>query len=236
MKPFLTAEWCNLIMANYECDKNILLKYLPAKTELDTYNNTHYISLVAFLFKNTKIKGVSIPFHKTFEEINLRFYVRYKENGQWKRGVVFIKEIVPKIMIVFVANTLYGEKYIRLNTSHNCNYTNTNIILEYQWKLKDNWNKLKAVGRLEKMNIQQNTEAAFITEHYWGYTKINSNTTKEYEVQHPIWQMHAIENYEIQCNFENLYGQDFALLNHIAPRFVIIATGSQVAVMQGKKI
>ncbi len=112
MSPsFLTAEWRNLLMANYKIEPSILKKYLPCGTELDSFNNVHYVSLVGFLFKNVKLKGLSIPYHRHFEEVNLRFYVRYKKELQWKRGVVFIKEIVPKRMITFVANNIYKEKY-----------------------------------------------------------------------------------------------------------------------------
>src|SRR5690349_8204798 len=110
-KAFLTAQWRNLLMANYEMDPAVLKKYVPCYTELDSFNGVHYVSLVGFLFRDTKVRGLSFPFHRTFEEVNLRFYVRYKEDGQWKRGVVFMKEIVPRRMITFVANTIYKEKY-----------------------------------------------------------------------------------------------------------------------------
>jgi uncharacterized protein len=89
-KPFLSAEWRNLIMINYEVNEEILLPYLPAKTELDSFNNKFYVSLVAFHFLDTKVKGISLPFHRNFEEINLRFYVKYKEGNEYKRGVVSI--------------------------------------------------------------------------------------------------------------------------------------------------
>jgi uncharacterized protein YqjF (DUF2071 family) len=87
---FLTAEWRKLIMANYKVDASLLEPYLPAKTEIDPWQNECYISLVGFMFTNVKLKGVAVPFHTSFPEINLRFYVRHKsENNDWKRGVVF---------------------------------------------------------------------------------------------------------------------------------------------------
>ena len=110
-KTFLQAEWRKLAMVNYSIDKKILDKYLPPKTEIDLWNDICYVSLVGFMFKNTKVKGLKIPFHTNFEEVNLRFYVRYEDNGEWKRGVVFVKEIVPKPALTFVANTVYKENY-----------------------------------------------------------------------------------------------------------------------------
>ena len=96
-------------MANYEVSPEILKKYLPYKTELDVWNGQCYASIVGFQFLETQVLGIKFPFHTNFDEVNLRFYVRYNDNGEWKRGVVFIKEIVPKVMITFVANTLYNE-------------------------------------------------------------------------------------------------------------------------------
>ena len=98
-------------MANYAVDPASLIPFLPLHTELDLREGTCYVSLVGFMFLNTKLKGISIPFHSDFEEVNLRFYVRFKDEGEWKRGTVFVKEIVPKPAIAFVANTIYGEKY-----------------------------------------------------------------------------------------------------------------------------
>ncbi len=85
-KTFLQAEWRKLAMANYAVDSSLLAKYLPHHTEIDLWNDTCYVSLVGFMFKDTRIKGIRIPFHVNFEEVNLRFYVRYKGNGEWKRG------------------------------------------------------------------------------------------------------------------------------------------------------
>src|SRR5262249_31152496 len=115
---FLKAEWRKLAMANYAIDKNILTPSIPAKTELDLWNDTCYVSLVGFMFLNTSIKGFKIPFHINFEEVNLRFYVRYQDGTEWKRGVVFIKEIVPKPALTFVANTAYGEHYETMRMDH----------------------------------------------------------------------------------------------------------------------
>jgi uncharacterized protein YqjF (DUF2071 family) len=65
------------------------------------------VSLVGFMFVNTKMFGIKIPFLINFEEVNLRFYVKRFENNTWKRGAVFSKEIVPKQALTFVANTFY---------------------------------------------------------------------------------------------------------------------------------
>ena len=230
-KKFLTAEWNNLIMANYLIDPSVLLPYLPANTELDFYNGECYVSLIGFMFEKTKILGLTVPFHVNFEEINLRFYVRVKDGDTWKRGAVFIKEIVPKFAITLVANTLYREKYVTLPTKNFYKEINANIELGYQWKFKGIWNKLEATVEKESSRMKPGSKQEFIAEHYWGYAKYSNSTTFEYAVQHPSWLVHTVKKYNIVCDFEKLYGKQFAFLNENKPDTVFMAQGSPVAIL-----
>lgn len=235
-KNFLTAEWKDLIMANYIIDPSILLPYLPNKTELDLYNGNAYVSLIGFMFSNTKILGLKIPFHVNFEEVNLRFYVRYNDNGIWKRGAVFIKEIVPKPAITFVANTIYHEKYSTLRMKHFLKESENEIQLGYHWKNKGKWNKLEATTEIAAIAMQQGSEEEFIAEHYWGYSRYNNKTTFEYAVQHPSWKIYPIKNYLVDCDFTLLYGDKFAYLQNAKPNSVFVAKGSQVTVLHKRNI
>ncbi|MEZ4954453.1 MAG: DUF2071 domain-containing protein [Saprospiraceae bacterium] len=233
---FLKAEWKKLILANYAVDEDILKKYLPAKTEIDKWNGTTYVSLVGFMFKNTKVLGLKIPFHVNFEEVNLRFYVKHKHEGEWKRGVVFIKEIVPRHAITFVANTFYKEHYATLPMRHLWEIKNNNQTIEYAWKLKNKWHSFSVESEINKSIIEPESEAAFITEHYWGYTKINNNTTFEYEVTHPTWDQFKIKNYKIDVDFGSIYGDDFKELNNLNPKSIMLAEGSAITVENKRKV
>lgn len=116
---FLTANWRKLIMAQYEVPREVLERRLPAGLELDLYQGRCFVSLVGFLFDRVRILGVPVPFHTRFEEVNLRYYVRRRmPDGTFRRGVVFLSEIVPKPAITAVARTLYGEAYSTARTSH----------------------------------------------------------------------------------------------------------------------
>lgn len=234
-EPFLTAEWQNLLMANYSVDPSILKKYLPCYTELDAFNGVHYVSLVGFLFANTKVRGLSIPFHKSFEEVNLRFYVRYKENTQWKRGVVFIKELVPKRMISFIANTVYKENYATHPMKHSWIEHENELQVEYYWKAGKRWNFLKAIAEKEPSPLVDGSEEEFITEHYWGYTFIRNTCTGVYQVAHPRWRVHKVKTYDINCDTEKLYGKEFTPFLHQAPSSVFLAEGSEIQVMPGAR-
>lgn len=222
-------------MANFSVDKKLIEPYLPNKTEIDIWNNLCYISLVGFMFVNTKIKGIKIPFHTNFEEVNLRFYVRYKEDSNWKRGVVFIKEIVPKLALTAVANTIYKENYETMPMSHNWKIENEKLMVEYRWK-KDKWNSflVKTDNKLTKILV--GSEEEFITEHYWGYTRINGNKTSEYGVEHPRWDVYKTIKYSLDVDFGNIYGDEFKFLNSEKPVSVFLAEGSDILVKSGKVI
>jgi len=235
-KAFLTAAWRNLIMANYIIDPSLLQKYLPCKTELDTFNSDHYVSLVGFLFKDVRVLGIPIPFHRNFEEVNLRLYVRYKENDLWKRGVVFMKEIVPKRMITLVANTMYGENYATHKMKHAWKETTEDLLVNYEWKVGNGWNHLNCVAEKVPEAIIEDSAEEFITEHYWGYTFVSDSCTGVYEVAHPRWRIHKVKSYDIVCSTKQLYGGDFVETLKQQPRSVFLAEGSAVQVMKGAKI
>ncbi|MBS1668416.1 MAG: DUF2071 domain-containing protein [Bacteroidetes bacterium] len=234
-KTFLQAEWRMLAMANYAIDKKILNKYLPAKTEIDLWNNTCYVSLIGFMFMETKLKGLKIPFHTNFEEVNLRFYVRFKDKSEWKRGVVFIKEIVPKPALTLVANSLYKEKYETMPMRHSWEISDEQVTVEYQWK-KKKWNSLRVITRNTSSLILQKSEEEFITEHYWGYTKISDTKTSEYGVEHPKWEVYDTKEYLIDVDFEDIYGADFSFLQAEKPQSVFLAVGSEIKVKEGRII
>ena len=229
---FLTAAWKDLIMANYIVDAAILDPYLPHKTELDRYNGKVYVSLVGFMFTNTRMLGLKIPFHVNFEEVNLRFYVRYNDKGEWKRGTVFIKEIVPKPAISFIANMVYHEKYCTKRMTHSRVAANDEISIGYRWKHRQKWNKIEATTSGSAIPMLPGSEEEFIAEHYWGYSKYNAATTFEYHVQHPAWEVYPVKNYLIDCDFGALYGPAFSVLENATPNSVFVAKGSAVSVLK----
>jgi len=233
---FLTATWKHLIMANYIVDPAMLTPYLPYQTEMDNYKGNVYVSLVGFMFEDTRVLGFKIPFHVNFEEVNLRFYVRYNDNGEWKRGTVFIKEIVPKRAISFVANTVYGEKYCTRKMRHFFNPCDHEIHLGYHWKQNRRWNKLEATIEPAAIPMQPGSEEEFIAEHYWGYSKQKNNTTHEYNVQHPAWNIFPVKDYLVDCDFAALYGDAFAPLEKSRPNSVLVAEGSAIAVLKKRKL
>lgn len=233
---FLTAEWRKLAIANYEIDKSVLTDYIPFGTELDLWYNKCYVSLVGFMFINTKLLGVKIPFHSNFEEVNLRFYVKRFENNEWKRGVVFIKEIVPKPALTLVANRIYKENYETMKMEHNWKVDTKHRTVVYKWKNKLKWNLFKIVALKESQKMEKQSEAEFIMEHYWGYAKINKTKSNEYEITHPKWEHYKVSDFEIKVDFGINYGNEFQFLSAKEPNSVMLAEGSVITVENKRKI
>ena len=131
---FLTAEWRDLLLLNYEVEPELLRRYVPRGTELDCFQGKTYVSLVGFRFLATRLRGkLAIPFHTDFAEINLRFYVRREMQGEIRRGVVFIAEIVPRLAIAATARLLYGENYVSRTMKYWIDRETKS--LQYGWKL-----------------------------------------------------------------------------------------------------
>ena len=231
---FLTAEWNDLVLINYEIDPKILEKYVPVGTELDFFNDKCYVSLIGFMFENVKVLGIKVPFHTDFEEVNLRFYVRRFENGSWKRGAVFIKEIVPKHAITIVANTLYKEHYETMKMRHARTADAVSKTFQYEWLKNGKWNSMVVKTEKIPIDIAVGSEAEFITEHYFGYTKYSNNKSIEYEVTHPKWQELQILDYTVDVDFESIYGKDFSFLQNLDPASAFLALGSKITI-EGKK-
>jgi uncharacterized protein YqjF (DUF2071 family) len=107
-------------MLNYQVDAALLREHVPRGTQLDGFGGRTLVSLVGFRFLRTRIFGaVPVPFHSNFDEVNLRFYVRRIDpSGEVRRGVVFIREIVPRRAIALVARIAYNENYSCYSMRH----------------------------------------------------------------------------------------------------------------------
>lgn len=237
---FLSAEWRSLAMLNYEIDPNIVLPFVPHGTEPDTWNGKHFISLVGFMFLNTRVHDIAVPFHRSFEEVNLRFYVRHKDGHQWRRGVVFIKEIVPRSAIATVARVLYNEKYVAMPMRHvieleqetSSSYTS----IRYEWRWQKKWNSIAVRIHGAAALPSPGSEEEFITEHYWGYASQRNGGSIEYRVAHPQWRVWQATDARLDCDAETLYGPQFADVLRGSPHSAFVAEGSAIEVHHGRKI
>ena len=231
MQKFLTAKWQDLIMANYEVDPSLLAGRVPRGTEIDLNDGKCFISLVGFMFLETRVLGIPIPFHINFEEVNLRFYTKRVMEDETRRAVCFVKEIVPRWAIATVARVVYGEPYECWQMSHE----QTEKVVAYDWERDGNRNRL-SVEIDESIGVPTSgSHGEFIIEHYWGYTD-RGNRVDEYKVEHPKWELFSVKNELVDVDFGETYGPEFAFLSEQKPYSVLLAKGSEVAVYKGKTI
>ena len=226
MKTLLTAYWTNLLAATFEADETLLNKFLPRGTELNTWHGKYLISIVAFMFSKPAILNISAPFYRSFEEINLRFYVRYKENDQWKKGVVFIKEIAPARIIGLTAGWLYQENFIYLPLKHKFYANNKCQYISYSCKVKNQWGHLNMVCSSKDNEPGSERVQTFVRDHYWGYTKKSNNNTAEFLIEHRLWKIYQATDYDLNLNIGEIYGKDFTDLFLQKPISVILMDGS----------
>jgi uncharacterized protein YqjF (DUF2071 family) len=226
------------LILNYEVDPALLAPLLPAGVELDLWEGRALASMVGFLFQKTRVLGAAVPFHTNFEEINLRFYVRAPQDDDPRRGVVFVKEIVPQRAVAQVARLLYGENYVALPTRHTIEAQDGQVsaggLVEYAWRFRGRLHRLGGLAQGEPQPLVPGSEAEFITEHYWGYTKLGKRRTGVYRVAHPAWRVWDVAQPYLLCDVKGLYGAAFEPFLRRPPRSAFLAEGSPVAVYPGK--
>lgn len=232
---FLSAEWRWLAMLSWRVDPALLAPLVPAGTTLDVWQGRTFVSLVAFLFRDTRVLGVPIPLHRHFEEMNLRFYVRRVTDGEVRRGVTFIREVVPRRAIATVARLAYDEPYVALPMRHRIDRAPAGDAeaparVEYGWRLRGVWGRLAVTPRGEPSLAAAGSEEEFITEHYWGYTRQRDGGTVEYQVRHPRWDVWQVSDARVDADLESLYGPGLAAVLRGAPSSVFLARGSPVTV------
>ena len=223
-------------MINYEVDRRVLEARVPHGTQLDLWGGRCFVSVVGFQFANTRVLGCAIPFHCNFEEVNLRFYVKRIVNGEIRRGVVFIKEIVPRRAIAWVANALYHENYVALPMSHDDVTSGSRRIVSYRWRYRGQWCRLTLTLEGEPELHDETSEETFITEHYRGYVAQRDGSALEYQVEHPRWKVWKGTNPELVCDVGALYGSSFVPFLRGAPSSCFVADGSPVVVRRGQPV
>lgn len=234
--PFLTAEWRNLAMLNFAVPRELLEPLVPDGTVLDTYRGVAYVSLVGFLFLKTKVLGLPVLFHQRFEEVNLRFYVRRFSGEEWRRGVVFIKEIVPAFLISASARLFYNENYITCPMRHRTEQGAERNAFEYEWQFGGCWHRLEVVSNTRPKAISPGSLEEFISHHEWGYTRQCKGRCLEYRVVHPCWEVAQAAEATVECDAGAVYGKEFSNVLANRPDSAFAISGSAVKVYRGKAL
>jgi uncharacterized protein YqjF (DUF2071 family) len=228
--PFLTATWRHLVLLNWRVNEDLLVPHLPSGVELDRWDGDCWASLVGFQFLHMSVKGVPAFGYRDFPEINLRFYVKRQVNGETRRGVVFIREITPHLMVGWVARALYNEPYTTMPMRQSVEESHA----RYQLQIDGQWQGL-GVRTAGAWRGQDEAEL-FITEHYWGYNTQRNGDAMEYQVEHPTWRARSIGLDCLDLDIEKLYGAQWAKALGAKPDSMVFAEGSGVTVRSGVRI
>ena len=228
--PFLTATWRHLVLLNWRVNEDLLVPHLPSGVELDRWDGDCWASLVGFQFLHMSVKGVPAFGYRDFPEINLRFYVKRQVNGETRRGVVFIREITPHLMVGWVARALYNEPYTTMPMRQSVDESHA----RYQLQIDGQWQGLGV--RTAGAWRDQDEAELFITEHYWGYNTQRNGDAMEYQVEHPTWRARSIEPDRLDLDIEKLYGEQWAQALGTKPDSMVFAEGSGVTVQAGVRI
>jgi hypothetical protein len=228
-------------MLNFEVPTSLLRPLLPAGTELDDIDGVMLASIVGFRFLDTRVLGVRVPGHRDFDEVNLRFYVRRRdERGDWRRGVVFVRELVPRRAIALIARWVYNEPYVAVPMRHDidCDASGDGSCTRaaYAWRTSGRWHRLEVRTEGGPRLPVAGSEAEFVTEHYWGYTVHRDGRTREYQVDHPRWRVWATAAHTLDCEMKALYGAGFAEALSGPARSAHLAEGSAVTVYAGSRL
>ena len=242
-RPFLSAEWRYLVMLNYEVPPAVLRPLVPAGTTLDLWDGRAIVSVVGFRFLRTRVLGVPVPLHRDFDEVNLRFYVRHEpRGGEVRRGVTFVRELVPRAAIARVARLAYNEPYdaVPMRSTVPREVVASPGRLAYEWRLGGDapaaWQRVAASPVGAPALPHPGAEETFITEHYWGYTRQRDGGTVEYEVAHPSWRVWAVEEPELRADVARLYGDAFVPALSAPPASAFVAEGSPVVVYRPRRL
>lgn len=218
-------------MLNFCVEPELLQPFVPLGTKLDRFEDRTYVSLIGFEFNRTRMLGRAVPLHQSFEEVNLRFYVR---RGS-RRGVVFVRELVPKPAVAAIARLVYGERYSCVPMAHRIEESAAGFAAEYSWGAGDGRCSIALQTAGHGVIPPEGSLSQFITEHYWGYA-VRSGRTVEYQVEHPQWNVREAGNARFLGDGSKYYGQQFGEVLARDPDSAFLAEGSAVTVFRGETV
>lgn len=230
-KPFLTARWTNLCVITHALEPALVRPWMPPGLEHDELPDLPgkaLVSLVAFDFLETRVKGVRVPGHVDFPEVNLRFYVRDPKTGD--QGVCFVRELVPRVAIAWVARAVYNEPYRVARMRSSVVGLADRVRVEHQFRFRGSNASVVVEGSLRKRASEEGSRERFLTQRLWGYGTTRLGKRLRYRVEHPVWELHDQVTANVELDYRKMYGAKWGVLGEAAPVSVILAAGSEVSV------
>lgn len=230
--PWLRGKVRHLAILNYEIDAEVLSPYVPRDLEIDLWKGKSFVSIVGLLFRQPKIFGIPVPCCQEFEQANLRFYVRRRTDAGVRRGVVFVREVVPKRIVALVARHFSRENYVCLPMTHNIAFSKPagkrNTRIEYKWRHHGRWHGIQIQAGNDAVLSAPESQEAFFIERYWGYTLRPGGSCLEYRFEHPPWRSQPASAAMFACDQATIFGPDFGACLFQQPSSAFISEGSEI--------
>jgi len=234
---FLTAQWRYLALLNFEVGRQLLEPLCPRGTELDERAGRHFVSLVGFLFLDTHVLSLPAFFHQDFEEVNLRFYARREFGGELRRGVVFIRELVPLPLVSAMARLTYNEPYRTVPMQHTILDTNGELQgVEYLFGGPSEQCRMTLHVESPLAALEPGSQEEFFSQREWGYTTQRDGGTIEYRVDHRRWNVWPNARWELDGPLGEFYPEPLADILRAGPSSAFIADGSPISVHLPERI
>ena len=232
---FITAHWQNLALLSWSIDDSAVTRLLPQGLEIDRFNGNAFVSAVGLTVSNLRVLGVS-TWPTRFEQVNFRFYVRQRLiSGGYRRGVVFLKQLVPHRTTALTARLVYGEPFAPVPISHDCREPHTGLLdahreFTYSWRRNGQMEGLRAETDLAAEFPGPGSLAEFLTVRHWGYNGRPGDHTKGYAVSRPAWAVRPATAWRFDCDVATLLGGAFARGMSTAPASVLMTSGCQAKI------
>ena len=225
-RKFLTARWCNLILANFAVPEGLLRPLVPPGCDLDRRDGACWASLVGFQFLGTRVLGIGWPGFRNFPEWNLRFYVSH----EGRRGVCFVREFVPQWSVATMARVFYNEPYRSARMSMDVKDQPDSLTATYTVKWGDRIHSLRATGAKPAIRPASDSLEHWFKEHSWGYGTGRRGKLIRYEVNHPEWDVYPVREFTHDVDWAAMYGPEWAPMTGVPPASVVLAAGSEISV------
>lgn len=233
---FLTCQWKNLAIVNYEVDPSLLLPFVPAGTELDSFQGKMLVTILGFQYEHARLKGISVPGHASFSEINLRFYVKRKLGGHQRRGVCFIKELVSLPAVSLIANICYSESFQTVLVDSIVEQKALGIYAQYCIKQKDKISNIDMMTLGPWKDVESGSIQEFILDHCFAYSSARNGRVMEYFIERPAWRYQNVSFVSVDINAKSLYGCVFSSILKQSPHSAFFVDGSNICVSHPRRL
>lgn len=206
-------EWRDVIFLHWQVTPMNLRGFVPAKLDIDTFDQKAWISLVAFSMKNIRSKWLPgfEPF-SNFHEVNFRTYVK----NQNKSGVYFLSMEASKSISSKIARLISGLPY-----RHSHIVRGEGTYFSRNQKRNESLEIAHIVGSDVVSTIDLDK---WLIERYCLMQDIG-NTIFEFEIHHQEWPIQEIKITKLQINyprFNHLIGHSPDRM-HYSPGVNVIA-------------